>query len=227
MEKIIVLSLFRTATQSTKHFLEDLGYKTAHGIDSLDYNKMSKEELFSELESIEKDFDAFTDMPYHSMFEHFDNKYPGSKFILITRDLDSWINSVKKLYDFFKDKKFNTCEEFVYSKYLKNIPSNKSECTDKVLTELYKSHIFAVSEYFSGRTDLLTLDLYDQDKEKKIIDFLGITDTNLVNTKMKHIDFYKNMTKEKWNEYINQWAWVDGVAPEKIEHPDFLKFINL
>jgi hypothetical protein len=228
MEKVIVLSLFRTATQSTKQFLEDLGYKTTHGIDSLDQSKqtLSREELFFELGGFHNNFDAFTDMPYHSMFEYFDNKYPGSKFILITRDLDSWIKSVRKLYDFFENKTFNAPEQFVYNKYFTDCPKDRSECTNEVLTELYNSHIFAVSKYFSDKDNLITIDLSDQDKETKIINFLGITDPELVDTKMQHIDFYKNMTKEKWKEYINQWAWVDGVPPEKIEYPDFLQFIN-
>jgi hypothetical protein len=220
MNKVFVLSLFRTGTQSTQQFLEDLGYRTAHyGGEYIDYwtlKAMSEKQAMSRLESIEEQFDAFTDIPYHSMFEYFDNKYPGSKFILITRDIDGWIKSVNKIYSFFENKEFNRFEEFVYKKYLKQIPKDRSECTDEVLTELYNSHIFAVSEYFSGRTDLLTLNLYDQDKERKIIDFLGITDTSLTNTKMQNLDFMKGVTPEVWQNYLNQ------INKEK----DFIKYLK-
>ena len=220
MNKVFVLSLFRTGTQSTQQFLEDLGYRTAHyGGEYIDYGRLrliSDQEAIDELSKIEDQFDAFTDMPYHSMFEYFDNKYPGSKFILITRDIDSWIKSVNKIYSFFDIKDFNPIERFVYKKYLDKIPKDRSECTDEVLSELYNSHVFAVSEYFSGRTDLLTLDLYDQDKERKIIDFLGITDTNLTNTKMQNLDFMNDVTKEVWNSYNNQSV-----------ETDFIKYLKL
>jgi Sulfotransferase domain len=197
MQKVFVLSLFRTGTQSIQHFLEQLGYKTAHWagsyIDQDSIQHLSEEEIMPLLYAIENQFDAFCDTPYSVMYEHFDKTYPGSKFILIVRDTKDWIKSVRRLFKTFPSPEFGAYDKIVFWKYFQNKPIHVDELSDDDLEYMYLQHAYDAIKYFGGREDLLVCHLSDEDKEKRIIDFLDIKDQNLVNIKMDYIDFIKQV----------------------------------
>jgi hypothetical protein len=198
MENVFVLSLFRTGTQSTHKFLETLGYKTAHWagsyIDQDSIQHLSEEEILPLLYAIENQFDAFCDTPYSIMYEHFDTTYPGSKFILIVRDTKDWIRSVRRLFKRFPDPEFGAYDKIVFWKYFKNKPMHINDLSDKDLEDMYLEHAHRIIKYFGGREDLLVCHLSDKDKEERIINFLGITDSSLLNLKMDNIDFIKEIS---------------------------------
>jgi len=179
MQKVFVLSLFRTGTQSTQHFLEQLGYKTAHWagsyIDQDSVQNLPEEEILERLYAIENQFDAFCDTPYSVMYEHFDKTYPGSKFILIVRDTKDWIKSIRRIFDTFPRDEFGAYDKIVFWKYFKNKPMHIDELSDKDLEDMYLEHAYSVIKYFGGREDLLVCHLSDEDKAERIATFLDKT----------------------------------------------------
>ena len=100
MSKVVCLSLGRNGTQSLTDFLVSLNYKTIHWIDQKDYQKSfsinSKYELTKYIESFEQEYDAFTDISFAISYDFFNKKYSDAMFILITRDIDSWIRSMRR-----------------------------------------------------------------------------------------------------------------------------------
>jgi len=151
--KVFGIGLCRTGTTSITEALKVLGYSAIHC-------PMSYEEINS--------FDASTDTAVAARFRFLDLLYPGSKFILTTRDIDSWIESAASLDRFSADPiwqletRFMLWKSFVFDK-------------DKFI-EGYHRHHSKVSEYFKNRKDdLLILDLKEDDKFGKLCDFLKKT----------------------------------------------------
>jgi hypothetical protein len=82
--KIFGVGPNHTGTRSLNKALEILGYKSRHDHQA---NKLDLETLsFDEL-------DAYLDGPLREKFKDLDAKYPAAKFILSTRDKESWITS--------------------------------------------------------------------------------------------------------------------------------------
>jgi hypothetical protein len=90
--KIFGIGLNRTGTTSLAKALSMLGYKAKHWNDTIhmidyidghwkiDYGQFDK-------------FDAFVDTPVTRIYKELDKHYLGSKFILTTREMNSWLLS--------------------------------------------------------------------------------------------------------------------------------------
>lgn len=96
--KIFGVGFIKTGTVSLGRALQCLGYAHCHG-SFLVGNRMIEPYLSGNLEplfqEIEK-YDSFEDFPFCApgMMKILDHKYPDSKFILTTREGESWYQSV-------------------------------------------------------------------------------------------------------------------------------------
>ena len=89
--KIFAVGLSKTGTTSLTSALETLGYKAVH------YPGFSHVEGKCEIHpKILMEYDAFTDTPVAASYPQLDQSFPGSKFILTTRDEESWLRSCKR-----------------------------------------------------------------------------------------------------------------------------------
>ena len=160
--KIFGIGLPRTGTTSLNQALKILGYKSFdHPI--LLYNNF--DETF-----IEK-YDALVDSPIPLIYKDLDLRYPGSKFILTTRSLDSWIESMEWLYEHGSAKWYTSEKIYSYRKeFLGTEKYNKTTLKNKFID--YHND---VNNYFSKREDdLLVIDVLDKDKFKSLCNFLGL-----------------------------------------------------
>ena len=102
-EKIFVISMQRTGTTSVGRFLEDMGYRVAHESDGVIYNwnglweSGNFERIFNS--AAFQAFQAFEDAPwwYPDFYKILHHRFPGSKFIMLTRDSDQWFDSLVAL----------------------------------------------------------------------------------------------------------------------------------
>lgn len=83
-----------------------------------------------------------------------DKLYPGSKFILTTRDEDAWLDSVKRVWHVDKRP----------AEYDVRLPGlwphfGLLSYDLDVLRAIYRSHVLGVQDYFQGRNDLLVIAL--------------------------------------------------------------------
>ena len=176
MSKVVVISPYRTATQSTNQLLKSFGYKTIHyggtvinGFELIGYPSeyvLEKMAVFADM------YEAFSDNPYPVMYKHFDETYPGSKFIMIKRDPDSWYKSIQSLNEFLHKDEIDPFERTFFTAYLKNVPKTFKEIPYNDYIKCYNSHIRAVEEYFKDKDNLLVLDISDDKKGVKIANFL-------------------------------------------------------
>lgn len=95
--KIFGIGLSKTGTTSLYAALTTLGY---HTITSRHMRKLELREWRAG--DFSKDYfakvDAATDLPLGTYFRELDQRYPGSRFILTERPVDSWISSVERQF---------------------------------------------------------------------------------------------------------------------------------
>lgn len=89
-EKIFGIGLSRTGTTSLNAALGQLGYHSIHWANPMTMDLIGQEDFVL--------YDAFTDIPVCNQFEALYHAFPNSKFILTTRDPESWERSVTRHY---------------------------------------------------------------------------------------------------------------------------------
>jgi hypothetical protein len=99
--RVFGIGLSRTGTTSLTRALTILGYRSLHYPD----DERTREEILAFLSgrgslrlSILERFDAVTDTPVCATFEALDAAYPGSRFILTTREKQAWLDSCRRYW---------------------------------------------------------------------------------------------------------------------------------
>ena len=176
MNKIIILSLGKSGTFSTHLFFENLQYRSIHWLGSEinpeKFKDMSIEDIMLSSSYLEKKYDVFSDYPYCMSYEYFDKKYKNTKFILITRNTEEWVTSVRN-HD--RLKQFTPIRIASWKKYLNIKDKTIDDFSDKQLKDLYENHTKDVIEYFKNSQNFIHIDLNDNEKAYKICKFLNIS----------------------------------------------------
>lgn len=172
-EKIFCVGLNKTGTSSLNEAFRTLGLKSVHFRD--DKGKNIKEVIQNNylagdniLKGLEK-YDAFSDWdqaPYTvDIVKEFDKQYPGSKFILNTRNINSWLNSREKhVIRNQAEKKRNPEKDITWLTIDRKGWENQ-----------FKYHYGGVKEYFRDRKDdLLIFDVTKGDDWEKLCPFLNL-----------------------------------------------------
>lgn len=146
-QKIFCIGFHKTGTKSLHAAFKLLGMRSEHGIrinkpkgiliePPLDNSKMLDVALPRVAQS-----DVFSDIPWPLLYRELDELFPGSKFILTTRDPKAWISSVER---HFSNRSPNGVMEWIYG-----VPEI-SQHLDRCL-EVFNSHNSAVREHFKNR----------------------------------------------------------------------------
>jgi hypothetical protein len=155
--KIFGIGLTRTGTTSLTEALRILGYSAKHLPMSYDDIKMH---------------DASTDTPVAARFPILDVFYPDSKFILTTRDKDSWIESASSLVRNNDDPLWLLEGRAIL---YKTVVFERHKFLDA-----YDNYHDFVLNYFKNRpNDLLVLSLNDTNKWEKLCNFLNKSIPNI------------------------------------------------
>ena len=154
MGKVFGIGLPKTGQTSLASAMRILGYKTWQ------YPYKTSQ--------IEKS-DCSLDLPVALNYEKLDKKYPNSKFILTTRDYNSWIKSIKNHYRRYPASQKHPAQLYFRLKFWGTEHFNK-----KLMTQKYHKHTEDVLEYFKEReSQLLIIDICNGEGWKKICPFLG------------------------------------------------------
>ena len=195
-DKVVVVSLHRTATQSTVNFLKNLGYNPHHwggyrlGQKIVEDKNLDPQDFKHSFYNILEEYNAVADCPFNIMYEYFDKRYNSCKFILITRDFNSWVKSINKLYSIVKTDGFDLIDKMQYWEYLKFKPKDIKDCSEKDLFNMYQTHNNNIREYFYKKNNLLEIDIKDIKDGHKIASFLQKEDVfKNLNISFANIDF--------------------------------------
>jgi Sulfotransferase domain len=189
--KVFGLGLSRTGTTSLGGALNKLGISTKH----YPYDRTTYAELTSgtyRLAVLEK-FDAIVDITVAPYYAQLDQAYPGSKFILTTRDVESWLQAIEKHFAFLEswddmNDQFRRFTEFINACVFGSLRFNADR-----FRYVYETHLTNVSEYFRGRPDsLLTMDICGGEGWDRLCDFL---DTPVPGEPFPHRDLHQELAE--------------------------------
>ncbi len=171
--KIFCIGLNKMGTSSLHYAFEMLGFKSVHFVCDKGRNikkiiRDNNEDGKMLLTSIEE-YDAYSDWNFPStnnLFKVFDKQYPESKFILNTRDMESWV----------KSRENHILSNPNLEQLRKESPENTWYSIDKVSwRKEYESHHKDVQDYFKGKSNsLLVFDVTKGDGWEKLCPFLEV-----------------------------------------------------
>lgn len=191
----------KTGTTSLGLALEKLGYQVC-GYSP--FREFAKNEDFDvaafqqKALELSEQYDAFKDSPWPLFYKEMDERYPGSKFILVERDKDKWIKSV--VDDFGKYP--NSIRNYTYGV---PVPTGNED----IFIRRFERHCAEVRDYFDARPeDLLDINLDKGEVNwENICSFLGepLPDTpwpraNTKNNKRMRMVLYKIMSRLSFNK---------------------------
>lgn len=180
--KIFGIGLSRTGTTSLTIALTKLGYASVHfPADALTRNEIAYflERGDSALRlSVLDDHDGITDTPVCVAFESLDAAYPGSKFILTTRDKASWLASCESFWarwvDPFLAERSNDSQGGDYIRAICRELYGEVAFDGVMYARAFDAYHDRVREYFADRpADLLSLDISRGMDWAPLRDFLG------------------------------------------------------
>lgn len=162
--KVFGIGMFKTGTTTLGNALQSLGYHCFNGpwknVDEFPYDPWNetpeiyvanKKKLIAKVEQ----YDAFQDYPFMFAYKELDQWFPGSKFILTTRDPQSLAKSDIEMW---KRQNLARGDE---------VPSASK------FIQRYENHYSQVRQYFESRTDdLLTVSWFDGDEWTQLCQFL-------------------------------------------------------
>lgn len=161
--KIFGIGIQRTGTTSLHIALKILGYNSIR----------APFRLYPDLnDDILSKYDALTDNPIPLLYQRLDKEYPGSKFICTTRDVGSWLKSVKWLFRIGRIigdwDNYSIVHEVHQAFYgIRNFD-------EKVFREVWFAYHAEVQKYFADRPrDLLIIDFTRGEGWEKLCAFLG------------------------------------------------------
>jgi hypothetical protein len=163
INKIIGIGFHKTGTSTLRAAMEILGYSVLGPRTDLADNIFAGnwEKVFSEVEG----FDVLEDNPWAVIYKQLDKQYPGSKFIMTTRDEEKWIKSATNHFGGSSTR----MREYIYGEGNGN-PEGLSE----LYLNRFRQHHEEVRAYFKDRPDdLLVVSWAEEDGWDKICHFLG------------------------------------------------------
>jgi hypothetical protein len=160
--KVFGIGFHKTGTTSLAAALRILGY-TVTGPNFVRDPDVARTALRRALKVAER-FDGFQDNPWPILFRELDAHFPGSRFVLTTRDLDRWLDSIVR---HFGDET-TPMRSWIYGV---GAPLGN----EAVYRARHATHLAAVREHFRDRPDdLLELDITVGEGWSRLAPFLGV-----------------------------------------------------
>jgi len=165
MSKIFIIGLPRTGTTSVCVSLLDLGFKVAHCA-------VTEGSLMAA--------DVVGDTPAYCDYKILDQRFPQSRFIYLERNIDSWLPSIKVLFENMigglsaPQGGFPPAVKRCYAEIFNPI-TIESIKSDEHLSSCYTKHKNNVLQYFQDKpASFISIDISQSSAYKDMISFLGV-----------------------------------------------------
>lgn len=158
--RIFGIGMHKTATTSLHTACKLLGFisghwQTAHWAKAI-WREMNDTGKSSTMEK----YYALSDLPFPLLFRKLDTAYPGSKFILTTRDEWAWLSSVRKHWNPELNRFRSAWDSDPFSHRIHQILYGRTDFDPTTMLNRYRRHNAEVLEYFRSRPqDLLVMDM--------------------------------------------------------------------
>ena len=179
--KIFGIGLSRTGTHSLGSALAMLGFRSVH----FPCDSATREEIYRHFAagatslrlSLLDLVDAIVDTPVTCAYKALDRCYPGSRFILTTRDMASWLRSCERYWSQTLRPSLTPGSQNPYHQYIQFVNRRVygTEGFDADLFErAYRRHLADVQRHFrSRRSDLLVIDIPSGEGWEVLAPFVG------------------------------------------------------
>jgi hypothetical protein len=158
--RIFGIGMHKTGTTSLHTALRILGYESAHW-KSASWAKAIWREMTMKGRSVvlERSY-ALCDLPIPILYQKLDRAYPGSKFILTTRNETRWLSSVKNHWDCNRNSYRMSWDTDSFTHRIHEQVYGTREFDAGIFLERFRRHNSDVREYFKNRPeDLLVMDM--------------------------------------------------------------------
>jgi hypothetical protein len=179
--KIFGIGLSRTGSSSLTRALSRLGYNARHF--PVDMTTQREYRAFFEqprerlLLTVLNTTDAITDNPVSKVYPALDAAYPGSRFIMTTRDKDDWLRSCERWWTTAIDPWIVedwTGASGPFMTLVTSVVYGSPRFDRDRFAATWDEHERQVADYFRGREDdLLVMDICAGDGWSKLAPFLG------------------------------------------------------
>ena len=183
--KIFCLSLHKTGTTSFQRLMEANGLASIHGakwLNGVNYRpplegaKEDRERIAEVLEPFLEHYEAFSDTPYNAIYPQLARKYPDAFFVLVTRDMEAWWNSIQKHWTLGVLGHHLTMLEYIqYHPYIADCSRVFTARDRNEIVDAHHRHIEEVTAALSGHR-FLRVELEDPGIHAKIATFLALGD---------------------------------------------------
>ncbi len=133
------------------------------------YGDFSEGHFYSDMEEIDRPDPIYI---AQTLFKELDKQYPGSKFILNTRDKDKWLKSRSK-HLCYSMVTYPEANGRTYLELFTNIYNCSKEKILERWSKEWDEHHAAVQEYFKDRPNDLLIFNIEKDNPQKLVDFLA------------------------------------------------------
>lgn len=160
--KTFGIGFHKTGTTTLASALRTLGYRVTgpFGIDETDIGLTATDQALR----IAREWDAAQDNPWPIVYQDLDRAFPGSKFILTTRETDDWFASVAKHFG----GQSTPMREWIYG-------VGDPVGNEAIYKERFEEHNREVVSYFENRpNDLLVLPITQGAGWAPLCEFLGV-----------------------------------------------------
>lgn len=158
--RVFGIGTHKTATTSLHAAFGILGLKSGHWP-----NAHAAKAIWNEMTSAGKSptlekFYALSDLPIPQLFEQLDKSYPGSKFILTTRDEGAWIKSVEKHFNPAFNKQALAWDTDPFTHKIHKIIYGQKHFDRDLFLRKFREHNSKVITHFKDRpNDLLVMNM--------------------------------------------------------------------
>ncbi len=171
-ERVFCIGMNKTGTSTLNHCFEALKLTPIASPKSYDrevrrqINHFYKHKSYDAMLEIAARYKSFEDRPWNmwSMYRQVNARFPDSRFILTTRDPESWWRSTERWITVTKPE--------VLARYQLHLRVH--EASRESMTESYLRYNREVEAYFKGTGQLLVMDIEKGDGWDKLCGFLGV-----------------------------------------------------
>ena len=156
--RIFGIGLSRTGTTSLMRALEHVGYRTIH----YPHDSVTLAELSSSVYrlSVLEEYEAVTDITVSPYYAQFDKIYPGSKFVLTVREIESWLASMEAHFERLGPHLERHSEMRPFTEFICAAVYGTHSFDEDRMRWVYETHVRNVRRFFKRRPeDLLEIDV--------------------------------------------------------------------
>lgn len=177
--KVFGIGLSRTGTTSLTRALQILGYRAVHFPADPQTQAQLTEFLRAPADtlglSLLDSVDALTDTPVAATYQALDRAYPGSSFVLTTRQMEPWLASCDAYWESFLYGLYAEDPDAPYVRLVNRFVYGTDRFERQAFTAAYLRHEAEVRAYFNARPgDCVLVDICGGDGWPELCGFLGV-----------------------------------------------------